>query len=857
MTWPEYAALFLSPPPITLDKSSPGWSTPVEFKPAYRHGKNFVKRYALTFDYDHIDSDDLEFLRERYAGFEHVEYTTWSHDEGKPRWRFVFPLRRPIDLDEFQAVSRYVGDWADINLSARESDTPAQMMFLPSVHPEREFLWESRHVEGNWVCPDAVLQGVPDWRDRSKWPARREHDTQHLAGDGLDPRTKPGAIGLFCRTFSIGEAIEKFELPYEPTNIEGRYTFTRGSRPEGAVEYDDGLKLHSYHDTDPAHGQHNAFDLVRLHRYADLDAGVDDSVGITERPSHKAMLDLCASLPEMEQAKASEEFDDLGPLTEEESAEAAAVEPERFRVSFSAGRPLGTAVEPARKAVEACAERIGAAVFGNRFVRPVLCADRRGFGGRIVESVELVPYEATGLAAAMAHRIDFVRKARPKPDDPDGEPKLVKVDCPMPVAKALLVSADKSPDIAIDRITMTPVWHDGVLHSARGHNRELRAWIVAPRDMPTPGSTKQEAVAALKRVTTWLDEFPLDTSLDRAAALCALLTAVMRASIPHAPGMLVSKPDYGSGASTFCDVVHVVMTGRPAAVVNASAGRGEVDKAIDSIQLAGLPVIVIDNVVDGEAFNSIALAQVLTQESRQIRVLGESRVVTVPCTQMALVNGNNIKIADDLVRRFLRVRLDPHMESPHTRQFKRPTLVRDVQEARAQILSDLYTLVLAYRESGERASCGTLAGFGEWQRLCVEPLIWLGLQDPIETQKSIARDDDKVANLKTVFGVWREVFGDRAVPLRLILEDGFAAEFEEEDPKQGMQRVELRQLLTNACQQQMGRARSGRVDNVAITTWLTGVVGRVIGGMRLASCHDETQGKMWSVICDDDAWLRD
>ncbi len=846
--------MFTKRPPETLDKASVGWSTPVRFKPAYRHGKNFVARYALTFDYDHIDEFDLADVKQSYEGWEHVEYTTWSHDEDKPRWRFVFPLRRAISMDEFQAVSRQVGSWAGIDKSARESDTPAQMMFLPSVHPERKHLWKARHVKGNWISPDAVLAMYADWTDRKSWPCRREHDNQHLAGDGLDPRTKPGDIGAFCRTFSIGEAIEKFDLPYASTGIDGRWTYTRGSRPEGAVEYDDGLKLHSYHDTDPAHGQHNAFDLVRLHRFAELDADLLDDTDITSKPSHRAMLELCAELPELAKTRAAEEFDDLGPLTEEETAEVAAVEPERLRVSFSAGRPLGTAVEPARKAVEACAEQIGTAVFGNRFVRPVLCGDRRGFGGVPVESVELLPYEATGLAAAMAHRIDFVRKAKPKPDD-DGPPKSIRVDCPMPVAKALLVSADKSPDIAIDRITMTPILEGDVLHSARGHNRELRSWIVAPRDMPQPNTSKPEAIAALKRLTGWLDEFPLDTDLDRAAAVCALLTAAMRASIPHAPGMLVSKPDYGSGASTFCDVIHVIMTGRPSAVINASAGRGEVDKAIDAVQLAGLPAIVIDNVVDGEAFNSIALAQVLTQENRQIRVLGESRVVTVPCTQMALVNGNNIKIADDLVRRFLRVRLDPHMESPHTRQFKRPTLVRDVQGARAQILSDLYTLVLAYRASGDKGACGTLAGFTEWQQTCVEPLVWLGLQDPIETQKSIAREDDKIANLKAVFAAWREVFGSEAVPLRKVLDDGYAAEDEDETPRQGMQRVELRQMMMNACQQQLGR-RGGKADNVTITMWLTGVVGRVIGGMRLDNVHSESLGKLWSVVDADDAWLR-
>jgi putative DNA primase/helicase len=845
--------MFLKPPPVTADKSTVGWSTPVKFDPPYRHGENFVARYALTFDYDHIDEFDLEEIRAAYEGVEHVEYTTWSHGGGKIRWRFVFPLRRPVNYDEFQAVSRKVADRAGIDKSARESDTPAQMMFLAAVHPAREFEWEARHVKGEWIDPDAVLASYApdDWQDPKNWPQRKDHDVQHLEGEKVDPRNKPDPIGLFCRTFSIGAAIEKFDLPYVKTEIEGRWTFTRGSRPEGAVEFDDGLKLHSFHDTDPAHGQHNAFDLVRLHRFGaqDTEFTTDD---VTALPSYKAMLEFCAVLPELRAQQVSEEFDDLGPLTDEEEQAQAEQPPERLKVKFTAGRPLGTAVEPARSAVEQCAEEIGVAVFGNRFVRPVLCSDRKGFGGNLVESVELVPYEATGLAAAMAHRIDFVRKGKP-PDD-GGPVPLVRVDCPAGVAKALLVSADKSPGIVIDRITMTPVLHEGVLNSTRGHNRELRAWIVAPRNMPEPGKTRAAAEAALKRILGWLEEFPLDTPLDVSSAVCAMLTAALRASIPHAPGMLVSKPDYGSGASTFCDVVHVLATGRPSAVINASAGRAEVDKAIDSVQLAGLPVIVIDNVVDGEAFNSIALAQVLTQESRQIRVLGESRVVTVPCTQVALVNGNNIKIADDLVRRFLRVRLDPHMESPHTRQFKRPTLVRDVQAARHEILSDLYTIVLSYLAADVRVPTGTLAGFGEWQRLCAEPLVWLGQPDPIETQKLIAIEDDKLANLKAIFLAWRRAFGDRAVPLKLVFDDGFAAD-EDEQAASTTARQELKQILTTACQQAYGR-RAPKIDAVTVAMWLNGVVGRVIGGMRMDTQPEAIHGKIWSVVATEDDFLR-
>lgn len=91
-----------------------------------------------------------------------------------------------------------------------------------------------------------------------------------------------------------------------------RYTYRLGSRPEGVVVYDDATKIQSFHDSDPARGQHNAFDLVRLHKFSHLDT--DPSLPITEQPSYKAMCDFARGLPEIQAVEVAEAFEDLGPL---------------------------------------------------------------------------------------------------------------------------------------------------------------------------------------------------------------------------------------------------------------------------------------------------------------------------------------------------------------------------------------------------------------------------------------------------------------------------------------------------------------------------------------------------------------
>jgi predicted P-loop ATPase len=82
------------------------------------------------------------------------------------------------------------------------------------------------------------------------------------------------------------------------------------------VLYDDGAFLYSNHSTDPAQGQLcNAFDLVRIHKFADRDT--DPTVDITKRPSYLAMCDFAASLPELKEAMVKEVNEDFADMRDQ------------------------------------------------------------------------------------------------------------------------------------------------------------------------------------------------------------------------------------------------------------------------------------------------------------------------------------------------------------------------------------------------------------------------------------------------------------------------------------------------------------------------------------------------------------
>jgi hypothetical protein len=168
--------------------------------------------------------------------------------------------------------------------------------------------------------------------------------------------------------------------------------------PEGVIIYDDDTKLHSHHDTDPARGQQNAFDAVRLHRFGHLDAGADRGTAVQDLPSYRSMVELVASLPECGSTKASDEFEDLGPLpavTEEISLDGNKVT-ERFlvqsAVEFGSGPPVAWIVRGVLPKAE-LAVIYGESGSGKSFLALDLCAaitrglvwrDKRTTPGRVV-----------------------------------------------------------------------------------------------------------------------------------------------------------------------------------------------------------------------------------------------------------------------------------------------------------------------------------------------------------------------------------------------------------------------------------------------------------------------------------------
>jgi len=135
----------------------------------------------------------------------------------------------------------------------------------------------------------------------------REAAAVRAGREMIDPRTKTGVIGAFCRAYSIeavlaGPLADKFSYQ---AGSDRRLTWHDGrGAPGGAYLSDDRLHLCNEHATSPVGNTPlNAFDAVRVYCFGHLDMapGVDPLalVEINTRPSHRAAVEWAVSRPEV------------------------------------------------------------------------------------------------------------------------------------------------------------------------------------------------------------------------------------------------------------------------------------------------------------------------------------------------------------------------------------------------------------------------------------------------------------------------------------------------------------------------------------------------------------------------------
>ena len=254
---------------------------------------NVAARQIVTLDADFAPVDLVGEIRDSFClECAWAVYSTHKHTPEKPRLRLIVPLDREVNADEYEAIARKVAEKVGIDYFDDSSYQSTRLMYWPSHSADVDPFFEEN--DAPFLKADDVLNEYRDWTDVAEWPesSRMSGIRRKLADKQGDPTEKKGIVGAFCRTYTVTEAMEKY-LPgvYIPTAKEDRYTYAAGSTAAGVVIYEGGKFFYSNHGTDPLGGQLlNAFDLVRLYKFRDLDEGSDKKGQAA--PSYKAMAEL-------------------------------------------------------------------------------------------------------------------------------------------------------------------------------------------------------------------------------------------------------------------------------------------------------------------------------------------------------------------------------------------------------------------------------------------------------------------------------------------------------------------------------------------------------------------------------------
>lgn len=258
-----------------------------------RKAENVANRTLLALDLDYINGDIWSSI-ELLWDFSVTMYSTHTHTADNQRLRLVIPLLRPVLPDEYQAISRLLADDLGIDQFDDTTYEPSRLMYWPSTSCDGEYVFKVQDLA--WLNPDEVLARYTfGWKDISYWPesSRARAKLNSVIKKQEDPLEKKGTIGAFCRTYSIAEAMSKFLSDvYTAGADDTRYTFVDGSTTGGVVVYEDKF-TYSHHGTDPTSGiLCNAFDLVRIHKYGELDDEAKEDTPANRLPSFSKMSEF-------------------------------------------------------------------------------------------------------------------------------------------------------------------------------------------------------------------------------------------------------------------------------------------------------------------------------------------------------------------------------------------------------------------------------------------------------------------------------------------------------------------------------------------------------------------------------------
>lgn len=304
-----------------------------------------------------------------------------------------------------------------------------------------------------------------------------------------------------------------------------------------------------------------------------------------------------------------------------------------------------------------------------------------------------------------------------------------RLDPPVPMLRQLLSLGENRTLPNLRAIVDVPVIRDsGEVVCTPGYD-EVSQLLLRPAVAEFAGvpvrPNRELIETALSVIMQPIAEFPFVDAASRTAAFCALMTAVLRPTIPTAPMFVFDSPVVGAGKTLLAGAVGALRLGQPAAVLPAvDCDESEMRKRILANLIEGSGVFAIDNASGHQRSN--ALAALLTSSIWSDRVLGQSKLrAALPARSLVTMTGINVTFNDDLARRHLICRLEPPLRQA-ARHFDFNPIALILQHRKHLIISAV-TLIRA-RMATHPGVIGRLASFEDWDHRIGRTAAWIGAE---------------------------------------------------------------------------------------------------------------------------------
>jgi putative DNA primase/helicase len=410
---------------------------------------------------------------------------------------------------------------------------------------------------------------------------------------------------------------------------------------------------------------------------------------------------------------------------------------------------------------------------------------RIGVGGEITDKTLNRTPEQRAVIGVSA---EYLRRQLTKLADIqkyDGRMKEWKpIDCPLALTINIMDQKEWPNLRQLEAISRAPfLRNDGSVCEAAGYDTSSGVLYIPNATFPPlPIPSRDEAMHALDRIMEPFDEFPYATDAARSAFLAHILTEVSRVALDSVPMFWYSAPSAGTGKTLLSKMPAMITHGTDTSLRPWVGNDEEVRKVIFASLLAGDRSIGFDNVPNGGKIRSAMLCAMLTAgASYKDRKLGVSEVIAVQNKATCFASGNNITPVSDMARRSLIIRLDADVGSKQlrNRSFSITNLQGYVALNRSRLLVDALTIIRSYLAEPNRIGITPLPSFEKWSQFVREPILWLGLADPVESQEEESDDEQDALTAafhtlaeKTVIGHGKEFTAKDVIDNAVSIIDG-------------------------------------------------------------------------------------